>query len=157
MEDHLTAQCQEKIVPAFPPGGMLALPPGIILPKLPPNPATSTSKPKAPLSAKAKGKARAIDTDNSVTFDEGSDVDGADGLGRDTNSGALSSISASQLGGDKTDAVARAQAGERLLKAIRDVWDDHCACTSTLSKVLKYVVSPRSAISACEDTHPLPS
>ena len=143
-------------MPAFPPGGMLALPPGIILPKLPPNNATSNSKPKAPLSAKAKGKARAIDSDQVAALDDESDPDGADSLGRDTNSGALSSISASQFGGDKTDAVARAQAGERLLKAIRDVWDDHCACTSTLSKVLKYVVSSRAESSIGGKTDSLP-
>ena len=48
--------------------------------------------------------------------------------------------------GDRTDAVAKTQAGERFLKAIRDTWDDHCACMSTLRDVFKYVVSEVSRI-----------
>lgn len=44
-------------------------------------------------------------------------------------------------GGDRADAVAKTQAGERFLKAVRDTWDDHCACMGKLRDVLKYVVS----------------
>lgn len=54
----------------------------------------------------------------------------------------MSSISSTATQGDKTDSVAVAQAGERFLRALRDVWDDHEACVRKLKDVLKYVVSP---------------
>jgi len=148
LEEHLTKQCEEKIVPAFPPGGLLSLPPGIVLPQQR-QPLSSSSRANIAAgstssSGKGKGKARAMDEElpssaggSGPAQQHPQDMD----LASDTNTGGIAVISSGQSLGDKTDAVARAQAGERLLKAIRDVWEDHCACTDPLSKVLNYVVS----------------
>ncbi|UZJ52781.1 hypothetical protein CBS101457_002101 [Exobasidium rhododendri] len=121
IEEHLVRLCAEKIVPAFPPGGATSAPSNIVLPDqllMVENAAVSSSK--------GKGKAPVR---GDVKQEEDLDQDaGVNGL----------SMTAIQ-GGDRADAVAKTQAGERFLKAIRDTWDDHCACMSKVRDVLKYV------------------
>ena len=129
IEQHLEKLCAEKIAPAFPPGGAAAVSAGIILPEslLQSDPSVSGSR-----SASAKGKAP--DTSQRDAMNDGEQ------LNPDAVAGA--SMSATQAG-DRTDAVARIQAGERLMTAIRDIWLDHRGCMSTLSDILKYLVSFR--------------
>lgn len=80
--------------------------------------------------AASKGKARALDAESH------------EAAAPDLSGPSAGTAAAPQVG-DRTDNVARTQAGERLLKAIRDAWDDHEACTKKLKDVLKYVVSSR--------------
>lgn len=99
------------------------MPAGIILPEA-----------LAPVASSSKGKGKAAVKSTATGNDEEAEADAT------STSIAALSVSATQ-GGDRADAVARTQAGERLLKAVRDTWDDHCACMSKLRDVLKYVVS----------------
>lgn len=39
-------------------------------------------------------------------------------------------------------AVERGQEGERFLKAVKGVWDDHISCMGKIRDVLKYMVHP---------------
>jgi cullin 3 len=102
------------------------MPSGIVLPERLSNmdisaAASSSSKGKGKATVKREIKKEEDDLDDSTT-----------------NSGTMTST---QGGGDRADAIAKTQAGERFLKAIRDTWDDHCACMSKVRDVLKYVVS----------------
>ncbi|KDN52391.1 Cullin-domain-containing protein [Tilletiaria anomala UBC 951] len=144
LEEHLSKQCQERIVPTFPAGSMLSLPPGIIMPKGV-SASRQLSSQTSLASAKGKGKARAVEELEVDSDDDdnrrSAQTEGrrSESLGNDTNEGSTTTLTGGQSVGDRTDAAARAQAGERLLKTIRDVWEDYCACTHTLSKVLNYV------------------
>lgn len=129
IQAHLDRLCREKIIPAFPPGGAASVSAGIILPEslLRQSHATSASSPQsradsdsAAPSTSAKGKAKAVENDDPTS-----------------SAAALATMSATQAG-DRADAVARVQAGERLMTAIRDTWLDHRSCTSKISEVLKY-------------------
>lgn len=128
IEEHLMRLCAEKIVPAFPPGGASSAPAGIVLPEqlMAMEPATTS------FTSKGKGKEKENTTINVKKEEE--DTDLSDPLANGV------AMTATQ-GGDRADAVARTQAGERFLKAVRDTWDDHCACMGKLRDVLKYVVS----------------
>lgn len=71
-------------------------------------------------------------------------LDAAVGL---VGSGASTSASAQSM-----SAVGRGQEGERFLKALKDVWDDHLNCMSKLSDVLRYMVRSLSASSVGRST-----
>ncbi|KAN0061283.1 hypothetical protein ACQY0O_006129 [Thecaphora frezii] len=127
IEQHLEKQCSDKIVPAFPPGGASAVSAGIVLPEslLRSTPSSSTSS--------SKGKAR------DTTSDLASAHAGTGGDSHDVKGEAAAPVSMSATQpGDRADAIARIQAGERLMTAIRDTWLDHRSCMSTLSDILKY-------------------
>ncbi|EST04494.1 Cullin, N-terminal [Kalmanozyma brasiliensis GHG001] len=142
VQQHLDKLCREKIIPAFPPGGAASVSAGIILPdsllsqsQAAASSSSSRTEADTPIGArsssgsnKGKGKATADDHD--------SFADGPDGA--TSAATAAASMSATQAG-DRADAVARIQAGERLMTAIRDTWLDHRSCMSKLSEVLKYV------------------
>lgn len=150
VQQHLDKLCREKIVPAFPPGGAASVSAGIILPEslLHHSQASSSSSSSsasshrtnadAPSNSANKGKGKA------TPFDPDSFADGPDTATDATSTSnsaavtAAASMSATQAG-DRADAVARIQAGERLMTAIRDTWLDHRSCMSKLSEVLKYV------------------
>lgn len=142
VQQHLDKLCREKIVPAFPPGGAASVSAGIILPEslLNRSQASSSSisriNPDPSTSSSSKGKARAIDSDPSSFAD--ADTDATPAVSAASAAAASVSMSATQAG-DHADAVARTQAGERLMTAIRDTWLDHRSCMSKLSEVLKYV------------------
>lgn len=125
IEQHLIHLCAKNIVPAFPAGGTSMAAAGIILPEQISSSYTGRSLAKGKASTVIKDAPRPNTNGDTLNEDEDAAANGV-------------SISATQ-GGDRTDAVARAQAGERLLKAIRDTWEDHCACMSKLRDVLKYV------------------
>lgn len=127
IEEHLIRLCAEKIVPAFPPGGASSAPAGIVLPEQ-----LMAMEPSATsFSGKGKGKEKENPRIEVKKEPEETDLDAlANGV----------AMTATQ-GGDRADAVAKTQAGERFLKAVRDTWDDHCACMGKLRDVLKYVVS----------------
>ncbi len=149
LRDHLTKQCEEKIVPTFPPGGMLSLPAGVSLPRMH---STQTPGSKAS-SGKGKGKGRATEEEISAGSSSGAGAagEGDAAAAAAAGEGAVTlATAASQAPGDRTDAAARAQAGERLLKAMCDVWLDHKACTKTLEKILIYVVSRRAEAALAE-------
>lgn len=139
VQQHLDKLCREKIIPAFPPGGAASVSAGIILPEsllhhsqAAASSSSSSSRTNADASASSssKGKARATDADADSFADVEADSTSA--------AAAAASMSATQAG-DRADAVARIQAGERLMTAIRDTWLDHRSCMSKLSEVLKYV------------------
>ncbi|CDR88704.1 related to Cullin-3 [Sporisorium scitamineum] len=142
VQQHLDKLCREKIIPAFPPGGAASVSAGIILPASllhhsQSSSSSSRTNADTPSSNSNKGKAKA------TAFDQDSFADGPDTAphASSTSSAAASaaaSMSATQAG-DRADAVARIQAGERLMTAIRDTWLDHRSCMSKLSEVLKYV------------------
>ncbi|SPO29549.1 related to Cullin-3 [Ustilago trichophora] len=140
VQQHLDKLCREKIIPAFPPGGAASVSAGIILPESllhHSQSASSSSRTNADTSAtsNSKGKAKATASDQ-VSF---ADVpNGAQDVSSSSAAAAAASMSATQAG-DRADAVARIQAGERLMTAIRDTWLDHRSCMSKLSEVLKYV------------------
>lgn len=134
VEAHLNKQCVDYLVPAFPPGGLASLPSDIVLPRNLPTGAASASTSKQP-NLKGKGKA----SEPIVLSD---DDDEPSSAARATVSGsepASSMAVGSASGGDRTDAASRSQSAERLLKAMKQVWDDHCACMGKLRDVLKYV------------------
>ncbi|PWY97688.1 Cullin-domain-containing protein [Testicularia cyperi] len=136
VENHLDRLCNDNIVPSFPPGGAASVSAGIILPDSMLSNASSSSSGR---SASSKGKARAHDVQiSSKSADHGANE--ADTASTDISAAAATSatMSATQTG-DRADAVARIQAGERLMTAIRDTWTDHRSCMSKLSEVLKYV------------------
>jgi cullin 3 len=130
IEEHLVRLCAEKIVPAFPPGGAMSAPSNVVHPdQLSPLNSVAAAPPSSS-SSSSKGKGKApVRGDVKQEDDEDQDI-GANGV----------SMTAIQ-GGDRADAVAKVQAGERFLKAVRDTWDDHCACMGLVRDVLKYVVS----------------
>ena len=140
VQQHLDKLCREKIIPAFPPGGAASVSAGIILPDSllhHSQPASSSSRTNADTttSSSNKGKGKATASDSNAF------ADGPDGSQEASSSSAAASaatMSATQAG-DRADAVARIQAGERLMTAIRDTWLDHRSCMSKLSEVLKYV------------------
>lgn len=134
VEQHLTRLCAESIVPAFPSDGASLTPAGIILPEqvITTSQQRAAAKGKAPMPPSHNLRRPAHQSEaHDMSVDSTTDVD-------DGTSGDAAAVSAT-LGGDRADAVARVQAGERLLKAIRDAWDDHCACMKKLRDVLKYV------------------
>jgi len=122
IEEHLVRLCAEKIVPAFPAGGATSASSGIVLPEQ-----LSALESSAASFSKGKGKAPMT---GEVKKGENEEDPSANGV----------AMTATQ-GGDRADAVAKTQSGERFLKAVRDTWDDHCACMSKIRDVLKYVVS----------------
>lgn len=134
LKEHLAHKCKDQIVPAFPPERNLSPLADTLIDTIP----TSKSQARASGSSsaldtskasnKGKGKARVNDLE-----DEQANTEGAVTSLPSSNPVALVTF-------DRADAITIAQAGEYLLKAVRNVWDDHCACTSTLSKVLNYVV-----------------
>ncbi|PWN27242.1 Cullin-domain-containing protein [Jaminaea rosea] len=134
VEAHLNKQCVDYLVPAFPPGGLASLPSDIVLPRNLPTGAASASTSKQP-NLKGKGKAN-----EPIVLSD--DDDEPRSAARATVSGsepASSMAVGSASGGDRTDAASRSQSAERLLKAMKQVWDDHCACMGKLRDVLKYV------------------
>lgn len=142
IEEHLVKLCIEKIVPAFPPGGPSSVPPGIIIPVMlrqqqeKARQQQKAARGAATASVKGKAKSSSLYPQADLiigqeTTDSASSEDDVMGVG----------VSAAQGAGDRADMVARSQAGERLLKAVSEVWQDHCACMSKLREVLKYVVS----------------
>ncbi|KAJ1034670.1 hypothetical protein NDA13_000927 [Ustilago tritici] len=141
VQSHLDKLCREKIIPAFPPGGAASVSSGIILPEALLNnsqSASSSSRTNAHSAASSsstnsKGKGKATDSDSDSDSD--SFTDGA----QDGSSGSAAATMSATQAGDRADAVARIQAGERLMTAIRDTWLDHRSCMSKLSEVLKYV------------------
>lgn len=144
VQEHLDKLCREKIIPAFPPGGAASVSTGIILPEallhqpqlVPCSSRTNADTPSAISSSssnKGKGKATAADY---ASFADG--TSGTQDASTGSATAAAATMSATQAG-DRADAVARIQAGERLMTAIRDTWLDHRSCMSKLSEVLKYV------------------
>ncbi|EPQ31423.1 uncharacterized protein PFL1_00758 [Pseudozyma flocculosa PF-1] len=133
IEAHLNKQCRDKIAPAFPPGGATAVSAGIVLPEslLRPQPSSSSSSSSGPASSKGKGREAPDDAASRSANSDGGDHD----VGAQASTAV--SMSATQPG-DRADAIARIQAGERLMTAIRDTWLDHRSCMSTLSDILKY-------------------
>lgn len=137
VQSHLDKLCREKIIPAFPPGGAASVSSGIILPEALLNNSQSSSSSSrtnadssAPSSStNSKGKGKATDSDS---FDDAQD-------GSSSSAAAAAATMSATQAGDRADAVARIQAGERLMTAIRDTWLDHRSCMSKLSEVLKYV------------------
>ncbi|KAJ9474077.1 putative Cell division control protein 53 (putative) [Pseudozyma hubeiensis] len=136
VQQHLDKLCRENIIPAFPPGGAASVSAGIILPEslLHQSRASSSSRTNAdlPTSSSSKGKSRATDSDLDPFAQ-------ADTQGSSTSAAAAAASMSATQAGDRADAVARIQAGERLMTAIRDTWLDHRSCMSKLSEVLKYV------------------
>ncbi|SNX85851.1 related to Cullin-3 [Melanopsichium pennsylvanicum] len=136
VQQHLDKLCREKIIPAFPPGGAASVSAGIILPEaLLSHSGSSSSHINSDAASsgttnKGKGRATASDLD---LFQ-----DGLDDASSSSTAATAATMSATQAG-DRADAVARIQAGERLMTAIRDTWLDHRSCMSKLSEVLKYV------------------
>lgn len=124
IEQHLSKKCSEAIVVSFPPGGTSYNTPGIVLPE----------------QVITKRQQRAIVRVNDAAQQDWPPNSDQSATHQDESTPEGPSISTTQSG-DRTDAVAIAQANERLLKAIRDTWDDHCACMSKLRDILKYVVS----------------
>ncbi|CBQ68511.1 related to Cullin-3 [Sporisorium reilianum SRZ2] len=145
VQQHLDKLCREKIIPAFPPGGAASVSAGIILPESllhhsQASASSSSSRTNADAlsssSSTTKGKAKA------TAFDQDSFADGPDSSSNSAAAAAATAAAASMSAtqaGDRADAVARIQAGERLMTAIRDTWLDHRSCMSKLSEVLKYV------------------
>lgn len=141
VEAHLNKQCIEFLLPAFPPGGSASLPSDIVLPRNIPGPSVQQSAASAANnkgSNKGKGKA-----DAPIVLSD-SDDDDASGKrasgGNDASASApASAMALGPAAGDRTDAASRSQSAERLLKAMKQVWDDHCACMGKLRDVLKYV------------------
>lgn len=88
-------------------------------------------------SSSAKGKGKEVQRDD-IKKEDGDDDDDDGGGGKSSLANGVA-MTATQ-GGDRADAIAKTQAGERFLKAVRDTWDDHCACMGKLRDVLKYVV-----------------
>lgn len=132
VQAHLDKQCVERLIPAFPPGGLSSLPADIILPANLPelsDRSTAGNPPKLASSNLDKGKGKA--TSSAIAIEEDSDSDHAV---KETEKATIATT-----GGDRTDAAARSQGAERLLKAMKEVWDDHCACMAKLRDVLKYV------------------
>ncbi|MCO5573491.1 hypothetical protein L7F22_027262 [Adiantum nelumboides] len=123
---HLIQQCADTVVPAFPTGAAATPTAGIVLPE--------QSKPASSLKSSSLAKGKHFQTNRKeenrsvVSIDKDVDEAAANGV----------NVAASQVG-DRTDVVSRAQSGERLLRAIRDVWEDHCACMKRLRDVLKYL------------------
>lgn len=125
IEEHLVRQCSDHLVPAFPPGGLSNLPPEIVLPQSDYKPQQNGTS-AAASSSKDKGKAPA--SSNGSTS-----VDDASIVGLEGSSNGVAGV------GDTTDAAVRNQYTERLLKAMKQVWDAHCASMSSLRAVLTYV------------------
>ncbi|PWN43253.1 Cullin-domain-containing protein [Ceraceosorus guamensis] len=119
---HLERQCSEDVGPTFPAGASVASLPEHI---------RALSKAGRD-SSKGKASARASSSTTRTTAS-------IDGPSAGSASITLSTAGGAGTKGDKTDAAALAQAGERFLRAVRDVWDDHEACIRKLKDVLKYV------------------
>lgn len=146
VEAHLDRQCTEKLIPAFPPGGMTSFSADIVLPTNLPALVTSASNAGGnagtrPSLAKGKGRARntTIQADEADVDDDSRVEPGEDKFRQVNNASGSVGPTSTTMGGDRTDAAARSQHAERLLKAIKAVWDDHCACMGKLRDVLKYV------------------
>lgn len=141
VEAHLDRQCTDRLIPSFSPGGSGNFSADIILPAnlprlVPRSDAQASSDGSANHSISCKGK------DNTRSEDhvwEGYNADASDLSSANGSSGPLSGPKSTTIAGDRTDAAVRSQHAERLLKAMKAVWDDHCACMGKLRDVLKYV------------------
>lgn len=71
---------------------------------------------------------------------------GSAGAGDSSSSSLAAAAGASSTaadgGGQGMSAVERGQEGERFLKALKGVWDDHISCMGKVRDVLKYMVCP---------------
>ncbi|CAO1615339.1 unnamed protein product [Parajaminaea phylloscopi] len=141
VEAHLDKQCVERLIPSFPPGGSTAFSADITLPANLPslNSSSSThtlgsSGATRVLGAKGKGKARATEPDTDGTVQASHSAEATDVI-----ASAAAGPTSTSVAGDRTDAAVRSQHAERLLKAMKSIWDDHCACMGKLRDVLKYV------------------
>ncbi|CAD6900532.1 unnamed protein product [Tilletia controversa] len=113
-QHHLNKLCKERLVPAFPTGGVSSLTDGLAQS----NPNRST----------ASNKGKGVDRSGAT-----SDGAAGDGFGPGPHGGA----GAVPLGG--TDAAAHTRAGDRLLTAMRDMWNDHYRCMKNIAMVLGYL------------------
>ncbi|KAE8221728.1 hypothetical protein CF319_g4955 [Tilletia indica] len=113
-QQHLNKLNKERLVPAFPTGGVSSLTDGLAQP---------TNASRASSNSKGKGVDRGGATSDGVA---------GDGFGPGGHGGG-----AVPLGG--ADAAAHTRAGDRLLTAMRDMWNDHYRCMKNIAMVLGYL------------------
>ncbi|KAL9935024.1 hypothetical protein V8E36_006100 [Tilletia maclaganii] len=116
-QHHLNKLCKERLVPTFPTGGVSSLTDG-----LGSSGTTSTAS-----SLKGKG----VDRSGSSAARNGGPDQLVDGLGPGTGNGVVSFAGA--------DAAAHTRAGDRLLTAMRDMWNDHYRCMKSIAMILAYL------------------
>jgi cullin 3 len=71
----------------------------------------------------------------------GSGSGNGSGSGAGDEAGSTSTSAKSGSGGPNVQSIESALEGERFLKALKAVWDDHVSSMDKLSKILKYMVS----------------
>lgn len=101
------------------------------VPFLAPNPIPQAVPTSSQTSPSKKGK--------SVAGGRGGAEVGGSGLGGGV--GGVGGVGGSMIEVDKTTLVAD---GERFLKVVKEIWDDHVACMGKLRDVFKYLVSSTS-------------
>ncbi|KAK0525659.1 hypothetical protein OC835_005537 [Tilletia horrida] len=113
-QHHLNKLCKERLVPTFPTGGVTSLTDG---------PAPSSAAANSTSSSSLKGKG----------------VDRSGGLAQDGISGFGAGVSGGAVHLAGADAAAHTRAGDRLLTAMRDMWNDHYRCMKNIAMVLGYL------------------
>lgn len=93
--------------------------------------ATQLSDPQTPHTMSGKGKGKATEPDEMM-------------VERDLATPVTETHQIGLISGNAGDRLTVIQSQERLLKSVREVWDDHVACMKKLRDVLKYMVGPVS-------------